>query len=184
MRRTGMITVGAILAALASACSTTGTGHGVSISPVTPNPTPIPTPVESPTASPSPSGPLQIGGASIVLSGGLTSQVSFPTLVAPTTWGVPPAAMDLTWAEPTGQQLSLSGTAFVSRATTSPERILSFLVTGTDGPVEFRSESGECSVTITPALLDNMGGLFTCPTLTDVSGTFTVNARGTFSATG
>jgi hypothetical protein len=50
--------------------------------------------------------------------------------------------------------------------------------------VVFSSTSGECSVTITPALPTNMGGVFTCTLLTDVEGLTTVDARGVFSATG
>jgi hypothetical protein len=50
--------------------------------------------------------------------------------------------------------------------------------------VEFSSSAGECSVTITPALPDEMGGVFTCTLLTDVQGALTVDARGAFSASG
>jgi hypothetical protein len=91
--------------------------------------------------------------------------------------------MDITWNGPSAQQLRLSGVSFVSRATTSPDRELSFTVTGPDGPVVFSSTAGECAVTITPALPNNMGGVFTCTLLTDVEGVTTVDARGVFSAT-
>ena len=63
-------------------------------------------------------------------------------------------------------------------------RALSFTVPGPDGPAVFSSTAGECSVTITPALPDNMGGVFTCTQLTDAEGVMTVDARGVFSATG
>lgn len=92
--------------------------------------------------------------------------------------------MDITWQGTSGQQLRLSGTSFLSRAATSADRALSFTVAGPDGSVEFSSTTGECSVTITPALPDNMGGIFTCTSLTDVEGVTTVDARGTFVATG
>ena len=36
----------------------------------------------------------------------------------------------------------------------------------------------------TPALADNMGGVFSCTVLTDVEGAVTVDARGTFTASG
>jgi hypothetical protein len=92
--------------------------------------------------------------------------------------------MNITWQGTSGQQLRLSGTSFVSRAETSADRALSFTVVGPNGLVEFSSTTGECSVTITPALPDNMGGVFTCTLLTDVEGVTTVDARGTFVATG
>jgi hypothetical protein len=180
----GTWAVGAILAAATAACTATGTGHGVSISPPAPDASPIPPPSASPSVSPSPDGPLETGGASIAISGDLTLQVSFPILTEPDVWGPPPAPMDLTWNEPVGQSLSLSGTSFVSRAATNEEHVLAFVVDGPGGRIEFTSSTGECSVTITPALPDNMGGVFTCTALTDATGGFTVDARGTFSATG
>jgi hypothetical protein len=101
----------------------------------------------------------------------------------PAVWAPPPAPMDITWQGPSTQDLRLSGISFVSRAETSADRALSFTVNGPDGPVVFSSTAGECSVTITPALPDNMGGVFTCTLLTDVEGVTTVDARGVFSAT-
>lgn len=181
MRRTWA--VGAVLAALVG-CSVTGTGHGVSISPspppaVSPSATPA-SPTETP--SPGPAGPLEVGGATLVLTGELTLNVSLPTLAEPDVWSTPPAPMDLTWSEPGGQSLTLSGTSFVSRASTSSDHVLSFVVEQADATIEFTSAAGECTVTITPALPDNVGGLFRCTGLTDGSGAFTVDATGTFTA--
>lgn len=110
--------------------------------------------------------------------------VPFASIATPAVWAPPPAPMDITWNGPSTQELRLSGTSFVSRAATGPDRALSFTVTGPDGPVVFSSTAGECAVTITPALPDNMGGLFTCSLLTDVEGVITVDARGVFSAIG
>jgi hypothetical protein len=92
--------------------------------------------------------------------------------------------MDITWVGTGAQQVRLSGLSFVSLSETSEEKVLSFTVTGPDGPVTFSSTVGECNVTITPALPDNMGGVFICTSLADVEGATTVDARGTFSATG
>jgi hypothetical protein len=182
MRRT--CAIGAILGALTSACSTTGVGHGASISPPPPAAvSPSATVSPSPTGSPGPASPLTSGAASVALSGDLTTSVSLAPLAEPAVWAPPPAPMDLTWG--TGaEQMRLAGTSFVSRAQTGPERTLSFTVRGSDGAVEFVSSGGECSITITPALPDNMGGLFTCTALTDAEGTVTVDARGVFSASG
>lgn len=92
--------------------------------------------------------------------------------------------MDLGWTEPGGQALRLTGTSFSSRVVTASDRILSLTLDGPEGPVEFSSSDGGCSITITPALPDNVGGLFTCASLTDVTGAFTIQVQGTFSATG
>ncbi|MBA3738764.1 MAG: hypothetical protein H0W97_09360 [Actinobacteria bacterium] len=110
--------------------------------------------------------------------------VPFASITTPAVWAPPPAPMDITWNGPSTQELRLSGTSFVSRAATSADRALSFTVTGPDGLVVFTSTAGECAVTITPALPDNMGGLFTCSLLTDVEGATTIDARGVFSAIG
>jgi hypothetical protein len=181
--RTILIT-GAVLAGVATACGTTGTGHGVSASPSVVVTSPDASPTESPAPTVVPDGPLESGGATISTTGELTVQASLSTLVEPEVWGPPPAPMNLTWDDPTGQSLSLSGTSFASRATTGEDRILSFVVAGPDGPTQFTSSDGRCSITITPALPESMGGVFTCTAITDADGNLTVNASGTFSATG
>jgi hypothetical protein len=176
--------VGAILVALSAACTQTGFGHGPSVSPPRRDASPSPTVSPAPSASPEPGGVLANGVASLNLSGDLTVNLVFTTLDEGAVWSPPPAAMALTWTGPRGQALGLTGTSFLSRQETSADRSLTFTVDGTGGPVEFRSTAGECTVTITPALPDNMGGIFTCTALTDVDGATTVDARGAFSATG
>jgi hypothetical protein len=176
--------VGTLVSVLAAGCSATGVGQGPSISPPPSGDSPSPTVSPSPTASPGPASALNAGAATLSLSGDLTIDVAFASITTPTVWAPPPAPMDITWQGPTTQELRLSGTSFVSRAETSSDHALSFTVTGPDGPVVFSSTAGECSVTITPALPDNMGGIFTCTLLTDVEGAITVDARGVFSATG
>jgi hypothetical protein len=120
----------------------------------------------------------------VTLSGDLALDVSFASIETPAVWAPPPAPMDITWRGGDGVRLHLSGMSFVSLAETGEDRVLSFTVAGPDGPVEFSSTGGECTVTITPALPDNMGGVFTCTLLTDVEGLTTVDARGIFSASG
>jgi hypothetical protein len=175
--------VGALLAVLTAACSATGIGHGPSISPPTSDDSPSPIVSPTPTSSPGPASPLVTGAATLSLSGELSMDVPFASIALPAVWAPPPAPMDVTWQGPTTQVLRLSGTSFVSRTETNPDRALSFTVNAPDGPVVFASTAGECSVTITPALPDNMGGIFTCTLLTDVEGVTTVDARGVFSAT-
>ena len=176
--------IGAFLAVLTTACSVTGIGHGPSVSPSAPDDSPSPTVVPpSPTGSPEPASALVAGSATLSLSGALSMDVPFASISSPAVWAPPPTPMDITWQGPSTQELRLSGTSFVSRAETSTDRALSFTVAGPDGPVVFASTAGECVVTVTPALPDNMGGIFTCTLLTDVEGVTTVDARGVFSAT-
>lgn len=173
-----------VLAALTAACSTTGVGHGVSISPPPPQ-SPIPEPSATPSVSPGPASPLTTGTASISMAGDVRIvDRAFPTLVTPAVWAPPPAPMDITWSTGNGQTLRLFGTSFVSRVDTSPAQGLSFTIQSPDGLLEFTSTAGECSITITPALPDNMAGVFTCTAFVDTNGSTTVDVRGTFSATG
>jgi hypothetical protein len=176
--------IGTFLAVLTIACSATGIGHGPSVSPSPLDDSPSPAVVSpSPTGSPGPASALVAGSATLSLSGELSMDVPFASIALPAVWAPPPAPMDVTWLGPTTQVLRLSGTSFVSRAETGPDHALSFTVPGPDGPAVFSSTAGECSVTITPALPDNMGGVFTCTLLTDAEGVTTVDARGVFSAT-
>lgn len=181
-RRTRLL--GALLALLAAACTTTGIGHGPTISPPPQDDSPSPSASPGATGSPGPESGLDAGLATVSVSGDLTLDVRFTRVASPAVWAPPPAPMDITWQGTSGQLLRLSGTSFLSRVETSADRVLSFTVVGPDGPVEFSSTAGECSITITPALPDNMGGIFTCALLIDVEGVTTVDARGTFVATG
>lgn len=181
-RRTRLL--GALLAMLAAACTTTGVGRGPSVSPPPQDDSPSPSASPSATGSPGPESGLDAGLATLSVSGDLTLDVRFTRVASPTVWAPPPAPMDITWQGNSGRLLRVSGTSFLSRAETSADRALSFTVVGPNGPVEFSSTAGECSITITPALPDNMGGIFTCSLLIDVEGVTTVDARGVFSATG
>jgi hypothetical protein len=167
-----------------TACSQTGIGHGPSISPPPASSSPSVPAAPAPSPTEGPASPLTSGVASVTLSGDVALTVSFAPLEEPAVWAPPPAPMDLTWLGAGPQELRLAGTSFLSRAQTSADRSLSFTVRGSDGAIEFTSSTGECSVTITPALPDNVGGVFSCPSITDVEGTVTVDARGVFSATG
>lgn len=174
----------ATFATIAAACTVTGEVEP-SISPPAPggggSPTTNPTPSAS--GSPGPASPLSSGAATLVLAGDLTQTVTLPALQTPAVWAPPPAPMDLAWTGG-GRELRLSGTSFVSLADTSADLILAISLPGPDGPLEFTSADGGCSVTITPALPDNVGGVFACGALTDAGGTTTVDARGSFAASG
>jgi hypothetical protein len=170
------------LAVVGAACAETGVGHGnFSVSPPPESVSPSPEPSE--TASPGPASPLTAGVATLNVSGGVTATVPLPQLVVPAVWGPPPAPMDLTWTETGPQSLRIAGTSFVSRASTNTDLTLSMTIGTTTGAVSFTSNAGECNITITPALPDNMGGVFSCSGLTDEDGRVTVDAQGVFSAT-
>ena len=107
--------VGALPALLTVACTTTGVGHGASISPPPQDDSPSPSASPSPTASPGPASALGSGVATVSLSGDLTLTAPFATLAIPAVWAPPPAPMDITWEGTQEQELHLSGTSFVSR---------------------------------------------------------------------
>ncbi|HYY07408.1 MAG TPA: hypothetical protein VFA25_02260 [Actinomycetota bacterium] len=171
-------------AVVGAACAETGTGHGnFSLSPPPASDSLSPSPSPSGSASPGPASPLTAGVATVNVSGQLTVTVPLPQLVVPAVWGAPPAPMDLTWTETGPQSLRIAGTSFVSRASTNSDLTLSMTIGAANGALSFTSNAGECNITITPALPDNMGGVFSCSGLTDEDGNVTVDAQGVFSAT-
>jgi len=185
MRRTWV--VGAALAMLTVGCTTEGIGHGISISPPPP---PGSSPTQTASASPTPSesagppSPLTSGVATVTMSGDVTKTMFLASLDTPSVWAPPPAPMALTWRDDADQELSLTGTSFVSLSETGSDRVLSLTIAAPNAPLTFTSDDGSCDVTITPALPDNMGGVFACTNLTDAEGSVTVNVQGTFNATG
>jgi hypothetical protein len=137
----------------------------------------------SPTASPI-AGSVTAGQASLSLSGGINTVVSFGRLATPAEWTPPPGTLALSWGGPGAQVLDLEGDSFTSQIATDAEHALSFTVNVDGAPVAFSSTAGECSVTISPALLSQMGGTFICTNLSSVDDAVSVNAQGSFSATG
>lgn len=178
--------VGALLAALAVGCTSEGLGHGISISPPPPpgsSPTQASSASPSASGSPGPESPLTSGVATVNVSGDITLNLFFGSLDTPAVWAPPPAPLSVVWRDDGDQELRLSGTSFVSLSPTSADRVLSLTIDGPNGPLTFTSDDGTCDVTITPALPDNMAGVFTCTLLTDAGGSVSVNASGTFAAT-
>ena len=137
-----------------------------------------------PTSSPGITGSVSQGQATVSVSGGVNTAVSFGSLTTPALWSPPPGAIALSWAAPGDQVLSLGGPAFTSQIATDGSHTLAFTVNVDGAPVEFRSAAGECTVTISPALPTQMGGTFFCTDLANTDDSVTVNAQGTFSATG
>ncbi len=137
----------------------------------------------TPPASPG-NGSVSVGQATLSLSGGIVTQVTFGRLATGAVWSAPPGEIALTWEAPVDQFLRLEGPSFTSQIATDATHVLSFTVNVDDVPIAFRSAAGECSVTISPALPTQMGGTFLCTNLPSTDGGTTVNGQGSFSATG
>jgi hypothetical protein len=156
-------------------------------------PTPVPStngspsgsptlPSTPPTGSPGVTGTLTIGTAQVTTSGALTVSATYDTLGPPGIWTPPPGAISLNWRGRGAQSLGITGDSFAAQLPTAPDRVLEFSVRGPDSVLTFRSSEGECLVTISPALVNQVGGSFTCTGLASDDGSVTVNALGTFSA--
>ncbi|HEX7248711.1 MAG TPA: hypothetical protein VF351_11495 [Actinomycetota bacterium] len=139
----------------------------------------------TPTIDPEAESGFASGSASVTLTGALNVSQTYPALGLPALWEPPPAEFAMTWIAAGDRTLSLGGESFTAQQPTAPSRVLTFSVAGTDGPVQFRSENGECLVTISPALPDRMGGTFLCTSVTGATAdgaTVTAAAQGTFTA--
>lgn len=183
MRRNPIVTVVLTTAmTLTLAACTTGSGSVR----IPPSPVPSPSSSPSPVVTPPPTGvagTLVRGQATLTLSGGLNQTTAFPTLGAPAIWSPIPGTMSLSWtgADPV-ESISIGGPAFSGQQSTSPTLTLAFSVKSVDGPKTFRSQAGECTVTLNPAAPTQVGGLVFCTNLKSVDGAVTVNAQGSFSA--
>jgi hypothetical protein len=136
-----------------------------------------------PSSSPSIIGNMTSGGASVTTAGGINSTVTLTKLNAPALWMPPPGNISLRWTGSGDASLSIAGASFTSREPTSSTLSLSFTVSGSDGaPVQFNSSAGQCFVTISAAMPEQMGGIFDCGTLASSDGKVTVSAQGTFTA--
>jgi hypothetical protein len=135
-----------------------------------------------PTGSPGATGNVNEGSASVSTTGAITTSVTYPALSSPAIWTPPPGGIALVWQGQGKQILGLSGTSFAAQQPTAPDRVLSFSVRGADGVVTFTSSEGECQVTISPALPDQMAGTFLCTQVPSEGGDVVVNAQGSFSA--
>ncbi len=185
MRRNPIATAALIVVmALTLAACTTGSGS-VRI-PASPTPTPSGSPSPVVTSPPTGvAGTLVRGQATLTLSGGLSQTTAFPTLGAPAIWSPTPGTITLSWtgADPV-ESISIGGPSFSGQQSTSPTLTLAFSVKSADGPKTFRSQAGECTVTLNPAAPTQIGGLVFCTNLKSVDGAVTVNAQGSFSAVG
>jgi hypothetical protein len=134
-----------------------------------------------PTTSPGITGSVNVGNASITVSGALqTSQTALP-LSSPTIYSPPPGAFALAWnAGAAG--FALGGTSFFGTRPTSGTLRLTFFIHSASGTASFASDDGGCDVTVTTAEVSTFEGTFSCVGIEDVNGSIVVDAQGTFSA--
>lgn len=136
-----------------------------------------------PTTSPGITGSVNVGNASIAISGALqTSQPTLP-LASPAIYSPPPGTFTLAWTA-AAAGFALGGTSFVGTRPTSATLRLTFFVHSASGTASFVSEDGGCDVIVTTAEATAFDGTFSCTGVTDVNGTLVVDAQGTFSASG
>ena len=136
-----------------------------------------------PTTSPGITGSVNVGNASIAVSGALqTSQPTLP-LASPAIYSPPPGTFTLAWST-AAAGFALGGTSFVGTRPTSAALRLTFFVHSASGTASFASDDGGCDVTVTTAEATAFDGTFSCTGVTDVNGTLVVDAQGTFSASG
>jgi len=155
------------------------------VSPATPTPAGVTgaTGAPLPTASPGFTGSVNVGNASLAISGALhISEAALP-LTGPTIYAPPPGPFALGWDTDTAA-LALSGTSFIGNHPTSEDLRLTFSIRSGDETTSFASEDGGCDVIVTTADPATFEGTFSCTGISDEDGSVVVNAQGAFSATG
>jgi hypothetical protein len=136
-----------------------------------------------PTTSPGITGSVDVGNATITVSGALqTSQPTLP-LASPAIYSPPPGTFTLAWST-AAVGVALGGTSFIGTRPTSATLRLTFFVHSVSSTATFAPGDGGCDVTVTAAAANAFDGTFSCTGVTDVNGTLTVDAQGTFSASG
>lgn len=138
-----------------------------------------------PTVDPDAETGFSIGAATVTVTGAVNSSETYPALGLPAVWVPPPGDFAMTWTGPGDRVLTLSGASFTAQQPTSSDRVLTFTIRSSGGPMAFTSVDGRCLVTISPALPDRMGGTFICTAIDGEAGdgtTVSVAAQGTFTA--
>ena len=142
---------------------------------------------DSPTATVDPEAEtgFTLGAAEVKVTGVVNAEEAYPALGLPALWVPPPGDFAMTWIGAGDGAMTLGGESFTAQQPTSPDRVLTFAIRTADTSLDFTSESGECLVTISPALPDRMGGTFLCTAVPGVASdgtTVTVTAQGSFTA--
>jgi hypothetical protein len=136
-----------------------------------------------PTASPGFTGSVNVGNASLAISGAMhISEAALP-LSGPTIYAPPPGPFALGWDSDTAA-FALSGNSFIGNHPTSEDLRLTFSIRSGGGTTSFASEDGGCDVIVTTADPATFEGTFSCIGISDEDGSVVVNAQGAFSAAG
>ena len=114
----------------------------------------------------------------------MNTTVTFGSLATPAVWTPPPGAIALSWDGPGDQVLTLGGPSFTSQIPTDAAHVALVHRERRRNAGRVPSSAGECTVAISPALPTQIGGTFLCTNLSSTDDAVTVNAQGTFSATG
>ena len=190
-----LVAVGA-LALFATAC---GGGLNAPSTPssATPSPSPTastPTPTSqtaatptssgasgTPTTSPVP-GRVTTGIATLTATGGVQTTQSMP-LTKPAVYAPPPGTFVLNWTSGAAT-FAMTGLTFVGSRPSSTSLQVSLSIHSSAGTYTFVSRDGSCQITVTTAEPNDLVGSYSCPNVRDTTGTVTVTAQGTFTATG
>ena len=128
------------------------------------------------------------GSASLTTAGDLALTETLTTLIGPTVFKPPPGGMDLRWSGGlSGKDVAtIGGLSFSGTEPTSPSMTLTFTIytQGSTQPTIFASAHGECTVTFDTAQLASVSGSFSCHGLQSSPGQTTIDANGTFQASG
>jgi hypothetical protein len=160
----GLISVGVVLLAVSLLTGGGGLGNPAAAD-------------ASPTAPVEFTPTIQVGNASVVVTGKLAA-----TYELTGTAGSGPAQaahVAASWADASGATLGLSGPASAGTRTTAPDFVLRWTVLVSGAPVTFTSENGECTVgmAVQPKTVT---GSFVCKKLKSPDGKLVVDAKGTY----
>lgn len=137
----------------------------------------------TPTATTSPvAGSITTGIATLTATGDAQTTQSMP-LTNPAVYAPPPGTFVLNWSSGAAG-FAMTGPSFVGSRPSSTSLQVSLSIHTSSGTFTFASTDGSCQITVTTADPTDFAGSFSCPSVTDVGGTVTVSAQGTFTATG
>jgi hypothetical protein len=170
------------LLALALSAEACAEGGGSS-SPQTLTTSPTEAGGSSPTASAGITGSVSKGRATIRMTGEVEVSAGVP-LASPAVYAPPPSGFALSWSDGGRNILTLGGTAFTGTLRTSPTLRLSVTVKTGAVKLRFVSTDGRCEITVTEAGPSAFSGTYACADVRATDGSVTVDATGSFIASG
>ena len=140
-----------------------------------------------PTSSPgAATGTVRTGTATVQLSGDLTGSLQLLMLGPPALYSPPPGSTAVTWTDGV-QSIGITGASFTGEQPTSDTLALSLQVRNGAETVLMNSTAGECGISVETAAAGSLAGSFSCadlPGTTAAGGALSVDASGTFTASG